>query len=653
MKDRPNPEKLLDKAKAEALKAQQGKLKIYLGAAPGVGKTYTMLHDAIQEHNKGLDVVIGIVESHGRQEINNLCQQLESLPKQTVEYSGKLLEEFDLDGVLNRHPGLVLIDELAHTNVPGLRHEKRWQDIKEILDRGINVCTTLNVQHIESLKDKVAQIIQAPIYETVPDSLLDMAETVELVDIPPEELLIRLREGVVYIPDQAKLAVTHFFRKGNLIALRELALRTMAELVESQVLLYRKGEGITRIWPTNDKILVCIGPGMESLKLIRAARRMAMSLQAQWIAIYVESPRLKSTEETRNQAIQHLRVAEELGAQTRVLTGFDIVKEIMKYAREENVTQIMIWKHIRTRWRDVFFKCLADEVVRHSGEIDVYIMTGDIEPTKTTHTIPVKKPIVWKIYGISLGIVALATVFDFLVSPYLSGSNLIMVYLLGVTLIALFGQAGPAILCSILSVLLYDFFFVPPVYSFAVSNIQYAFTFVVMLIVSLIISHLTILTRRHAMMMRLEERQMSVLYTFSRQLSSVREFDELMKISTKYLSNLFHAEVLVVVPEDNLLVIGGSSEMPHNELSEKEQSLAQWVYDLGQKAGLGTGTLPLFDAIYIPLQGRKGVMGVLKIRPRQKGKLFTPDDMRLLEACANQIAIVLEADRNYRLSKEG
>ncbi len=382
MEERPNPDRLLKRVKEEEYQQKGGKFKIYLGAAPGVGKTYMMLHDALAQRERGVDVVVGIAESHGREEIESLLKNFEVLPRQIIEYKGQKLSEFDLDAALKRNPQLILVDEMAHTNAPTSRHKKRWQDIKELIDREINVYTTLNVQHIESLSDDVSQIIHAPVTETIPDSMLERADIIELVDLPPEDLLKRLQEGKVYFPQRAELAQKHFFRKGNLTALRELALRTTAQRVGTQVLLYRQGEGIHYIWPTKEKILVCVGPGPESINLIRAACRAANNAKADWMAVYVDTARIPYTEEERNHAIQHLRLAEQLGARTRILTGYDIVNEILNFSHEENVTLIMIWKHIRPRWRNLFRRNLSDEIVRHSGEIDVYIMTGNIEKSK-------------------------------------------------------------------------------------------------------------------------------------------------------------------------------------------------------------------------------------------------------------------------------
>lgn len=640
---RPNPELLLQQAQSEARKATRGKLKIYLGAAPGVGKTHEMLHDALQERSKGLDVIVGVVESHGRIEIEEMLKDFEILPRQMIHYRSKQLKEFDLDTALKRHPGVILIDEMAHTNAPGLRHMKRWQDIKELLDRGIDVFTTLNVQHIESLNDDVAQIIHAPIKETVPDSMIELADTIEVVDLPPEELLKRLQEGKIYIPEQATLAAEHFFRKGNLIALRELALRVTAERVNAEVLLYRQGEGIKHVWPIRDKILVCVGPKPDSTKLIRAAKRIANSLQAEWIAIYIDTPQLRAAKK-RNDAIQNLHLAEQLGAEIRILTGFDIVKEVINFAREQNVTQIMIWKHIRTRWSDFFRRKLADEVVRQSGEIDVYIMTGTPTKESSKKIFPfVQFPFPWKEYIFAAGMVTLTTLINVVLFPFFSASNLIMVYLLGVTFIALLGRTGPAILASILSVLAYGFFFVEPYYSFLITNVGAIFTLLVMLIVTQLISHLTIRIRSQAENARFIQQYTSTLFTLSRQLSSTRGIDKLLKTGLRFIENTCNSEVFALLPKNSHLEIrAGDGTEP--KLDEKELGIAHWVYELGQMAGFGTETLTFSKALYMPLLTSHGTIGVLRILPHDQ-QLFSPEQMRFIEASANQIALALEVDR--------
>lgn len=640
-----NPDKLLERAKREEHREKRGKLKIYLGASPGVGKTYEMLHDALQDRQKGLDVVIGIAESHGRKEIESMLDSFEILPKQVVEYRGKQLLEFDLDAAITRHPGLILLDEMAHSNIPNLRHEKRWQDIKELLERGMDVYTTLNVQHIESLNDAVSQILNISVKETVPDSMLEMADTIEFVDTPPDELLRRLQEGKVYFPEQVALAAENFFRKGNLIALRELALRIMANRVNTEVLLYRQDQGIKHIWPTQEKILVCVGPGPESLKLIRTAKRMASSLQAVWIAMYVDTPRIKLAEEKRHEAIQNLRVAEKLGAETKILTGYDIVSAILNFSREENITQIMVFKHVRKRWRELLFRNLADEIVRYSGGINVYVMTGFLDDiSRPQSTVLPKKTIRWSIYGIAIAITALTTGINVLLFPHLNSSNLIMVYLLGVTVVALLGEMGPSILVSILSVLAYDFFFIPPYYSFTVNDVQYLFVLIVMLIVSQVISQLTLLTRRQEAIARLNEKQTFILYKLSRQLSSARGTSRILHVGIKYIAQVFDSEVIALLPQNDHLTIREVSSEKQKMLGQKELGVAQWVFEMKQKAGLGTDSLSFSKSLYLPLLGSHRVVGVFKIYPANADRLLSPDQIQLLEACIHQIALTLEVD---------
>lgn len=645
-KPRPSPEKLLHQVQEEERLEHQGKLKIYLGAAPGVGKTYSMLQDALALRKRGLDIVIGVVESHGRQEIDEFTKKFEILPLQSVEYRGHQLKEFDLDGALKRKPSLILVDEMAHTNVPGLRHSKRWQDIKELLDRGIDVYTTLNVQHIESLNDDVSQIIHAPVKETVPDSMIEMANTIELVDLPPEELLKRLQEGKVYIPAQAELAVEHFFRKGNLIALRELALRTTAERVGTEVLLYRQDKGIKHVWPTKEKLLVCVGKGPGSRKIIRAARRNASSLQADWIAVYVDRTDLGSNrQQKRNKAIENLRFAEQLGAETRVLTGYDVVKEILLFAREQNVTQIMVWKNIDSRLRHFFHRDLADEILRQSGEIDVYIMTGTRTKLSAQKTLGETSKTTWKPYFIALGTIVSITLFNYFVSAFINARNLEMIYILGVTGVALMGSSGASIFASILSVIFYNFFLMPEV----LPNLQSLISLAILLLVSLVISNLTVLIKHQAESARTTEHQTAALHNLSKQLARTRGPDNLIKVGADYIAKLFESDVLVLLPTKSGLQIRPKNKK--NPLTEKEKSIAQWVYELGQKAGQGTDTLSFSKALYFPLITPQGIIGVLRIEAKSE-RLLTPEQIHLLEACANQLAVAVEVDRLHEQTRK-
>lgn len=642
---RHTPEQLLQRAEEEARKAKRGRLKIYLGAAPGVGKTYQMLHDALEKRHKGLDVVVGIAESHGREEIEEMLRQLEILPRQIIHYRRQRLLEFNLDQALQRYPGLILVDEMAHTNAPGLRHAKRWQDIKELLDRGIDVYTTLNVQHIESLNNDVAQIIQAPIKETVPDSMLEMADTIELIDLPPDDLLKRLQEGKVYIPQQAHIAIEHFFRKGNLIALRGLALRTTAERVGAEVLMYRQGEGITHIWPTKDKILVCVNAKPESLKLIRAAKRMANSLQAEWLAIYIDSAQHGLASKERNQAIQNLRLAELLGAETHVLAGVDIVSEIINFAHENNVTQIMLWKTIRPRWLTWFRHSLSDELIRNSEEINIYIMTGDAHETHLPAPMTRKShATTLKGYVIACGVVGIVTVLSFFIAPLLAPGGLILIYLLGIIGVALFGRIGPAVVATFLSVSIYDYLFIYPYHSFTYSNVKYFLTLIIMFVVAQVISQLIILTRRQTESVRLAQHQTAALYAFSRQLTASSGVDQLLETGTRYIANAFNCDVMALLPKRGHLEVRSSSTHVISPLTDKEQSIAEWVYAGGKKAGLSTDTLAFSKALYLPLLASQGNIGVIRVCPETQA-LLSPDQLRLLEACVNQLALALEIVR--------
>jgi two-component system sensor histidine kinase KdpD len=643
-KQRPTPDQLLARIKEEESLEQRGKLKIYLGAAPGVGKTYTMLRDAKALQAQGTDVVIGIIEAHGRKEIESLAQEFESVTRLTIDYKGRQLTEFNIDATLLRDPAVVLLDEMAHTNVQGSRHNKRWQDIKELLDRGIDVNTTLNVQHIESLNDVVARIISARIQETIPDSLLDMADTIELIDLPPEDLLKRLQEGKVYFAEQAQIAREHFFQKGNLIALRELALRVTAERVGAQVLWHRQGKGTERILPSKDKILVCVGLKPESAKVIRAARRMAASLQAAWIVVFVESPEIDS--QARNIAIRNLRLAEQLGAETRILHATDIVKEIMTFAHEHNITRIMIGKSSHSGWKAICLRSLTNQFIRQSGEIDVYVVRGDPDNNKPAAEIRPKARKHLSAYGAAFAIIALVTLVVVMLRPYIMESSIIMFYLLGVIMVAWFGQMGPSIIASILSVALYDIFFIATPFSFDF------ITPLVMLLVAQLISHLTVINRLQAKSAKQSAQRITALHYLSRQLSATRGIDNLLAKAVQYIAELFNSEVMVLLPEGPDLKIRAVYK-GDDFLSEKELSIAQWVYDLGQSAGLGTETLTSSKAMYIPLLASKGVVGVMRVLPIQTDSSPPdPEQMQLLEACTHQTAMAVESDRMQEQNKK-
>lgn len=646
---RPNPDQLLQQIKAEQSAQQRGKLKIFFGAYPGVGKTYTMLEAAQARRREGVDVVIGVVETHGRKELTPLIEGLEILPRRAVQYHNVTLQEFDLDGALARRPAVILVDEFAHTNAPGSRHTKRWQDVQELLDRGINVYTTLNVQHVESLNDIVAQITGITVRETVPDSAFEQADEVELVDLPPEDLLQRLREGKVYMPEQAGRATENFFRIPNLTALRELALRATADRVNAQVQSIREQEAAGATWPTTERLLVCVGPSPTSARLIRATRRMAAGLKAEWIAAYVQTPaQMRLPEKDRARAIQNLRLAEQLGGETTTLDGTSFAEEVINYARARNVTKIVIGKPERPRWQDWLFGSPVDDLVRRSGDIDIYVIRGGVEerpPGSTGATTPASRPADPKAYLATIATVALCTGICWLASSFLDPINLVMIYLLGVVAVAARYRRGQAILASVLGVLAFDFFFVPPQFSFAVHDTQYVVTFVAMLLVGLVISTLTIRTRQQAEMARLRERRTAALHGLSQRLARTRGTDALLEVAVQHIAEIFESQVVALLPDESGTLQIRAGYKADFAMNAKERSVAHWVYDLGQMAGRGTQTLSLAEALYVPLRASGIPLGVLGVRPSDPNRLLIPEQLHLFEAFANQTALALERER--------
>ena len=645
---RPNPDDLLSVAQHEHSQESRGKLKIFFGASPGVGKTYTMLQDAALRHTEGLDVVIGLVESHGRSETKKLFEGFEILPRLKIDYHGTTLEEFDLDAALQRAPALIVVDELAHTNAEGCRHAKRWQDIKELLDRGIDVYTTLNVQHIESLNDVIEQITHVKVHETVPDSVLELANTIELVDLPPDDLLKRLQEGKVYVPEQAKLAVEGFFKKSHLVALRELALRFTAERVNDDVLLQRKSQSAEKTWPTAERLLGCVGASEGSTKLIRAAKRMATRLQSEWIAIFVDSPRLHFSEAQKQSAFENLQLAESLGADTKVLSGRDIVKEIIAFANSANVSKIILGKQIRPRWRDFLSSSLVDELIRHSGDIDIYIVQGeDWTPSQQDDTVVEQKTSrSWREYVIATGYVMAATGINAVINHFYSVySNMIMLYVLTVVLVSLRGHRGSSVWGSLLAVLCYDFFFIPPRFSLSVADARYLPTLIMMVITTQVISRLTVIIQEQTVAMRVREKSTNILYGLSKQLSSHRGVEPLLHIAATYIADIFKGQVTILVPDEQEVLQIDVTCHTDGVMNDKEKSVAQWAYDLKQAAGLGTQTLPSSEALYLPLIASHSALGVLRIKPDSEHVLFDLQRLELLDACVHQVALALEVDR--------
>jgi two-component system sensor histidine kinase KdpD len=650
--ERPDPDALLRRVQAETQRDQGAKLKLFFGFAPGVGKTFRMLQVARELAAQGTDAVVGVVETHGRKETAALMQGLEVLPGRKVEYRGRTLDEFDLDAALARSPRLILMDELAHTNAVGVRHAKRWQDVLDLLDAGIDVFTTVNVQHVESLNDVIAQITQVQVRETVPDSLFERADEIELIDLSPEQLLQRLKEGKVYFADQAARAVSHFFKRGNLLALRELALRHTAEHVESDVQEYRVEHGVQATWATSERVLVSVGPSPGSARIIRAARRMAAGLRAPWVAAYVEAPgRVALSEAGRVRLEANLRLAESLGALVVRLTGNDVAGPVVAYARKHNVTRIVVGKPTHARLRDRLRGSLLDAVVRASGDVDVYVISGDgsaealDRTTQAPEASAQPQPLP---YLMATGVVAITTALATMVRALYPVPDLEMLYLLAVMVSATFLGSGPSIFAAALSVAAYDFFFVPPYYTFSVDNAPYVLTFGMMFVVGYSLSVLTTRLRRQEQDAVAREERAASLYALSRSLGSLLDPNEAAPIVARHAADAFEASGAAVVMLDeagSLRVIG--AHPAGVTLGASEFGVAKWVLEHRRLAGLGTDTLPGSRVVCAPLAVGAEPLGALALIPKQVSSL-NADQRGFLEAFSRQASFAFERARLSR-----
>jgi two-component system sensor histidine kinase KdpD len=639
---RPSPEAMLKAAQAEEKGKQRGRLKIFLGYAAGVGKTYTMLEAARQLKAEGREVVAAYVESHGRAETDALLEGLEVLPKARCVYQGVALTELDLDATLARKPEVALVDELAHTNAPGCRHEKRWQDIEELLAAGIDVFTTVNVQHFESLNDIVAQVTGIPIRETVPDSLLDLAAEIMLVDIPPEALLQRLSQGKVYIPEQASLAAKKFFRPGNLIALRELALRRTAARVDDEMRTYMETRSIVGPWPVTERLLVCASGSPFSEQLIRTTRRLADELKAQWFTVYIETPRLAREQQENRERVWHdLRLAESLGAEVATITASSVPQAIIEYAIRHNVTRIVVGKPTKPRWRELLRPPIVDQIIRLSGSIHVHVVSFKQETIRQkSPVVPPPKRGSWSDYLVSLTLVAAATVLSSLVRPYISPINLVMVYLLAVVLAAVRFGLKPAILTAALGVLAFDFFFIMPRWSFTVADTEYLFTFFGLFIVGVVISTLVAKGKVRAEALRERELQTESLYYLSRDLSVAIDMDSILAAVIKNIGESLHAHLAVLIPEDEQMRIAAISN--GLTIDEKELAVADWAFRNRRPAGNGTETLSSAKLLYLPLLTTGHAFGALGVSLQGASEYFSPHHRRLLDAFVAQISLAME-----------
>lgn len=640
---RPSPEAMLKVAKAEEQSGERrGKLKIFLGYAAGVGKTYTMLEAARQQKLEGRDVVAAYVESHGRAETDALLEGLEIIPKAQREYQGVLLPELDIDASLARKPQILLVDELAHTNVSGSRHEKRWQDIEEILAAGIDVYTTVNVQHFESLNDIVTQITGIAVRETVPDSILDLAAEVMLVDIPPEELLQRLRQGKVYVPEQAAWAAQKFFRPGNLIALRELSLRHTAARVDNEMRTYMETRAIQGPWPVSERLLVCASGSPFSEKLIRATRRLADELKAQWYTVYIETPSLARQQQENRERVWHdLRLAESLGAEVATITASSVPEAVIDYATRHNVTRIVVGKPAKSRWREIISPPIVDQIIRLSGAIQVHVVsiTGGINKS-AGQTFKPKQAVPWLQYLASLALVATATLFSSLAMPFLSPTNMVMIYLLAVVVAAIRLSLKPAILTAVSGVLAFDFFFVAPRWTFSVNDTEYIFTFLGLFGVGVVISTLVAKAKVRTEALRERELQTESLYYLSRDLAAAVDMESVMAAVMKNISETLDARLAILVPSGELMKISIISK--DLTLDEKELAVADWSFRNRRPAGVGTETLGSAALLYLPLHTAAYFLGVLGIQLKNKSDYRSPHHRRLLDAFVTQISLAME-----------
>jgi two-component system, OmpR family, sensor histidine kinase KdpD len=655
---RPNPDALLAAIHKEEAAKRQGRLKVFLGMSPGVGKTYAMLEAARRELASGRDVVIGYVETHRRKETDALAEGLPTVPRRKVDYRGVTLSEMDLDAVLARHPQLALVDELAHTNAPGSRHPKRYQDVRELLDAGIDVFTTLNVQHVGSRAEIVREFTGATIQETVPDSVLDDAE-IELVDLPPGELLKRLAEGKVYISDRAAAAANNFFRQGNLIALRELALRLAAEHVGQNVRDYLASRQIAGPWKTGQRLLVAISPSPLSESMARWTRRLADNLQARWLAVYVDTgERLSEAEQTRLQ--NNLALARELGAEVIATAGYDIVNALLRVARQQNVTQIVVGKPARWRLLDLVLpgRSVLGRLIRESGSIDVHCVRADVtEPRRSRafwRRIPHSSS---KQYLAALVTVGLVTVLNFALGRWTGYYTLSLVYLLALLGLAPFVGRGPMLLTGTASALLWNFCFVPPIYTLYIGSFQDGFMFVMFFVVALVIGQLTSRLRAQQVAEREREERATALYLLTRELAEGKDFAELLGVVIRQLGDVFKADVAVLLPDEES--VGELVPYPFGtlEVSEKGEGVAAWAFRNAKPAGRTTDTLPSADALYLPLVTPTGCLGVIGLRPRD-GRSLSLQQRNLLDSFIRQIALVLDrqrlsdADQNAKLVAE-
>jgi len=640
---RPSPDALLEQARKEGI----GRLKIFLGAAPGVGKTYEMLSQARQRRLDGVDVIIGVVETHGRVETDLLTKGLETIPKKRILYKGLVLSEMDLDAILQRRPKLVLVDELAHTNVEGSRHPKRYMDVEELLEAGIDVYSTLNIQHVESLNDVVARITHVQIRETVPDSIIDRADEVEVVDTTPDDLIQRLKEGKVYVPEQAERAIRNYFQHGNLTALRELVLRRTAQRVDEQMRNYMQTHAIEGPWEAADRVLVCINEHADCSGLVRYGKRIADRLKAPWAAIHVETARTQLSESERDRIAENLRLAQRLGGEAVTIPAGDVAEGIIGYAQANNFTHIVVARTHRPRWSELLRGSTAQRIIRRAGDINIHVMADraveDGVTRKREKIQTVESGPSWldpKTYAGSF-VISLVALLVSLALRRFGISNVALVFLTGVLASAVTYGLWPSLFACLLSVLAYNFFFLPPLYTFTIADPENIVALFFFLVVALIASNLAARLRAQVVTARERAKTTEDLYLFSRKLGGIVSLDDLLWATAFQIASMLKLRVVLLLPEGGTLAVR-TGYPPEDVLSDADLAAAKWCWQNNTPAGRGADTLPGAKRLFLPMRTGRGAVGVVGLDRDRPGPLLTPDQRRLLDALADQAALAIE-----------
>jgi len=636
---RPSPDALLERAERET----RGRLKIFLGAAPGVGKTYEMLMSGRARRADGVDVVIGLVETHGRKETEALVEGFEIVPRMAVDYKGRQLDEMDIDAILARRPALVLVDELAHTNAPGSRHPKRYLDVQEILTQGIDVYTTLNIQHVESLNDVVAQITRIRVRETVPDSVIDRADDVEIIDLTPDDLIKRLNEGKVYLPKTAKRATQNYFSPGNLTALRELALRRTAQRVDEQLLTHMQAHAIPGPWAASDRVLVCIDEQPRGASLVRYARRQADRLRAPWAALHIETPRTaRLGEPDKDRIAATLRLAEQLGGEAVTLPGQDIVQEILRYASAKNFSHVVIGTPKTSRWREFVEGSVSHDLIRRAGDISVHIISGerDISVPRGVALVEPRRFRLWP-YLVSTAYVGIALGVGTLLFRVLDLRNIALVFLMAVLTTAVGSGLWPALYASVLSTLVLNFFFLDPLYTLDISDPESVTALLFFLGVAIIASNLTGRVHRQAAAARQRARATEDLYLFSKKLAATGTLDDVLWATAHQMASMLKLRVVILLPDNDSLSVRAGYP-PDDSLVDADIAAARWAWEHNRPAGRGSDTLPGARRLYLPLRTGRKAVGVIGLDNDKQGPLLTPEQQRLFDALADQAAVAVE-----------